>query len=921
MSVAFDIVAMETPGPSQSTLDETLSVFTQDAVPLTTSEVAAALDCTREAATEKLEGLAAQGYLESKAVGEDGRVWWRATEGDTAIQASTQPALDQAQFRELVETVTDYAIFVLDAEGYVQTWNDGAKQIKGYDDEEIIGEHFSTFYTEEDREAGVPDANLEKAAEHGRTEDEGERVRQNGSRFWANVTITALHDDDGELQGFMKVTRDMTERHEYEQRLREQKERFETLVREVKDYAIFLLDAEGYVQTWNEGARQLKGYDDEEIIGEHFSTFYTEEDREAGRPEQNLEKAKANGRTEDERERVRQDGTRFWANVIITALHDDEGDLRGFAKVTRDMTERHEYEERLREQRDELDELNQINAVIRDIDQALVTATSREEIEQAVCDRLAASDTFSGAWTAEYTEDYEDVTPRAFAGIDEEYLDAIRTADATAGRETGGGTETAESTKRTETGVGATALQNRTVQPVQRLRTDRSGEPWRDASTAEGYGSAIAVPLVYNEVEYGVLTVYADRESAFDQRKITVMSEMGETISHALAAIRRKQREQTLTALQKSTRELLNTETQAEIGDIIVETLTDDAALADAVVYRFDADENRLEPMSSSFEAETGANGLGSFGAGSDAPVWRSFREGETRFIEPTASEESVDDLLASEAVTAPDEASDGRRTMVVPLASYGVLAVAATDRETFDGKAQDLVQLVAATAEAALKRTDRERRLQRQNDRLDSFASMLAHELRNPVTIGQIYSNQLPDGADGDAVEYVTEAFDRIEDMIDVLLVLARSREAVDERAPVQLADVAQKAWKQVDAPDATLEIPADHTIQADETYVRHLFRNLLENAVEHGGADVTVTVGDLPAGFYVADDGVGVPADERDDVFETGYTTAADQGGTGLGLAFVRELAEIYEWNYAVTESESGGARFEFTNVSQES
>jgi signal transduction histidine kinase len=226
----------------------------------------------------------------------------------------------------------------------------------------------------------------------------------------------------------------------------------------------------------------------------------------------------------------------------------------------------------------------------------------------------------------------------------------------------------------------------------------------------------------------------------------------------------------------------------------------------------------------------------------------------------------------------------------------------------------QTFLDLLGQCANYELERSHHEAQLEDKNDRLESFASMLAHELRNPVTIGQIYGRQLPDEADAEAIEYVTEAFDRIEDMIDVMLVLTRGREAVGERTPVSLASVARDVWDDVDAPDANLDVTLDRTIQADETYVRHLFRNLLENAVEHGGADVSVTVGDTSDGFYVADDGPGIPPDEREAVFESGYTTTADTGGTGLGLAFVQKLAEVYEWDYAVTESEAGGAQFEF-------
>ncbi|WP_134671691.1 PAS domain S-box protein [Halorussus marinus] len=215
-------------------------------------------------------------------------------------------------------------------------------------------------------------------------------------------------------------------------------------------------------------------------------------------------------------------------------------------------------------------------------------------------------------------------------------------------------------------------------------------------------------------------------------------------------------------------------------------------------------------------------------------------------------------------------------------------------------------------------ERKEREQRLRAQNERLESFASMLAHELRNPVTIGQIYTQQLSTDPDPTAVEYVTEAFDRIEDMIDVMLVLTRGRDAVSGDATIHLEAVAREAWAEAQTRDATVDVALEKTIEADETYISHLFRNLFENAVEHGGADVTVTVGDLPDGFYVADDGEGIPAGERETVFEVGYTTASDTGGTGLGLAFVAELADVYEWTVTVTESPTGGARFEFRDDS---
>ena len=245
----------------------------------------------------------------------------------------------------LVETVEDYAIFNLSPSGEIRSWNRGAARIMGYAADEIIGQNFSRFYTPEDLERDQPGLELRVAAKEGRIEDEGWRVRKTGDRFWANTVITALRDDDGRLRGFAKVTRDLTARREAEERLRRSEEFFRLLVASVKDYAIFMLDPTGRVATWNAGAERIKQYGPHEIIGRHFSIFYPEEDIRLRKPQRELEIAIRDGSVEDESWRLRKDGTRFWANVVITAVRDEKGELIGFAKVTRDVTDRKRAEE------------------------------------------------------------------------------------------------------------------------------------------------------------------------------------------------------------------------------------------------------------------------------------------------------------------------------------------------------------------------------------------------------------------------------------------------------------------------------------------------------------------------------------------------------------------------------------------------
>nr|WP_233271774.1 PAS domain S-box protein [Paraburkholderia acidiphila] len=246
---------------------------------------------------------------------------------------------NERRFEALVEPIEDYAIFLLDKHGYIASWNRGAARIKGYEAHEIIGQHFSRFYTDEANARRWPDHELEQAALHGRFNDEGWRVRKDGTMFWANVVITALRERDGSLSGFAKVTRDLTAERRQVEALRLSEERFRLLVESVSDYAIFMLDPQGHVISWNAGATNLKGYRPAEIVGQHFSVFYPPEEIAAGLPERELRRAKDFGRVATEGWRVRKDGSMFWANVTITAVHDGHGRLTGFAKVTRDMTE------------------------------------------------------------------------------------------------------------------------------------------------------------------------------------------------------------------------------------------------------------------------------------------------------------------------------------------------------------------------------------------------------------------------------------------------------------------------------------------------------------------------------------------------------------------------------------------------------
>ena len=276
---------------------------------------------------------------------------------------SRAPQDDSARYRSLIEAVTDYAIYMLDPMGIVTSWNAGAQRFKGYAPREIIGQHFSRFYTDKDRAQNLPARALETAVREGKFESEGWRVRKDGTRFWAYVVIDPIRDSSGELTGFAKVTRNLTERRLAEEALRRSQEQFRLLVQGVTDYAIYMLDPEGSVTSWNAGAERIKGYTADEIVGKNFSQFYTPEDREQARPQRALETAAREGRFENEGWRVRKDGSRFWSHVILDPIRDDDGTLLGFAKITRDVTEKKATQEALERAREALFQSQKMDAV------------------------------------------------------------------------------------------------------------------------------------------------------------------------------------------------------------------------------------------------------------------------------------------------------------------------------------------------------------------------------------------------------------------------------------------------------------------------------------------------------------------------------------------------------------------------------
>jgi PAS domain S-box-containing protein len=272
-------------------------------------------------------------------------------------------AFEDKRFRLLIDAVIDYAIYMIDPDGVIISWNAGARRFKGYEEAEILGQHFSRFYTDEDRRIGKPQMALDTAIREGRFEGEGWRVRKDGTHFWSHVVIDPIYDPSGTLLGFAKITRDLTDRKMAEEVLKQSEQQFRLLVQSVTDYAIYMLAPDGRLTNWNLGAQRIKGYAPEEVIGQHFSMFYTPEDRAAGEPKRTLDIAVREGRFENKGWRVRKDGTRFFAHVVVDPIWGETGTLLGFAKITRDITEVTQAQQALEKTREALFQAQKMQAI------------------------------------------------------------------------------------------------------------------------------------------------------------------------------------------------------------------------------------------------------------------------------------------------------------------------------------------------------------------------------------------------------------------------------------------------------------------------------------------------------------------------------------------------------------------------------
>ncbi|AHF99276.1 histidine kinase [Halostagnicola larsenii XH-48] len=780
----------------------------QSSTPFFTDEVADALECPRQTTRRYLEDLAERGEIETKQRDDSTRIWWKPQKN---LSNDQEP--DEEQFHAFVSAVEDYAIFMLDPEGTVVSWNEGAERIKGYSEDEIIGEHFSTFYTDDDIADDIPTQNLETAMSEGRVEDEGWRVRNDGSHFWANVIITAIRNSEGTLQGFTKVTRDLTERRKYERQLEEQNERLERqrdeLERELDDIferiddAFYALDAEFKFEYVNEHAEAYFDKSAGELLGRQ--PWEVLEDTESDSIFERFETAMATQEpTTFERY---SDALGIWAMVRIYPSES------GLSVYFRDITDRKEREAELERTRELLEKAQRIADV------------GGWEIDTDTREVLWTDQIFD---VLEVPSDEEPSLDEALSLYHEEDQEIIENA-------------------------------------VEEALT-----------TGTSFDVEVRIRTVSGEVRWLHVVGDPDRED-------------GEVVSlrGALQDVtEQKERERELQRVRDRMEFALRT-TDSVVWDWNVDTdqvsfYPSAESLYGTTIERWDEFIDVVHPEDRQKTQQVIENSLET-GEPNGEEI-RIVRDGEVRWI--VAPGQPVQD-------------DDGSTRMV--------------------GVARDITE-----------RKTYERKLKESNERLEQFAYSASHDLQEPLRmitsylqlIEKQYAHELDETGE-EFIEFAVDGADRMRTMIDDLLEYSRVEtrgdpfESVDLNAVLEdvLADL-QLQIAEHDAEITTEELP---TVDGDASQLYQLFQNLLENAIEYSGDEPPrVHVSATQAGnewvLSVSDKGIGIDSENQDRIFEVFQRLHAqdEHAGTGIGLALCKRIVTRHDGRIWVDSDAGEGATF---------
>ena len=760
------------------------------------------------------------------------------------------------QFRAVAEGASD-AIVTIDTDGVVRFANPAVEPVLGYEPSELEGEPLTTLMPERHRD------------DHREAVD---RYLATGERGvdWSDVRFNALHRGgrevpvslsygEYEVEGerrFVGVIRDDGER-----------ERHRAFIEHASD-VVAVLSSDWRFRYLSPSCERVTGHAPSDLVGERSLDYIHPDDRAAVRTAFENPTAGESPPTAEYRFET-ADGEFRWLESVGSERIETDG-IEGYVVTTRDVSERKERERTLARLREWTRELN-------------YTRTIDEAAELAV-------------------EAVDDLIDAGLSGIHLRTDEGARLEPIALGQSVPNLFETQPSYDRdappgTRAALAWDAFEGEESIVIEELSTY---EPLDERSPAE---SLVLRPIG----DHGVFVVSSPDPHEFTDTDVLVAEIL---TGHLEAALDRIERESRVERLHGATRTLVGAESREEIAERAVEAATDVLGFSIVTVRVHDEAAGGLVPAAVSPEAEELLPERETFTPDGGSLNWAVFEGGEQRMY---------DDIRTTDALDA-DTAL--RSLLIVPIGEYGTIAIGETEPGVFDGVDEYLAGILATAAETAFQAEARTRRLaertaelERQNDRLEEFAGVVSHDLRNPLEVARGRTELAREECDSDHLAAVERAHDRMTALIDDLLTLAREGDPVTDAEPIDLGRVVGSCWRTVDTRDATLRSEAEGMILADEGRLRQLLENLIRNAIEHGGGDVTVAVGTLSDGFYVADDGPGIDPDRREEVFDAGHSTS--QSGTGFGLRIVEQVADAHGWSVRAVESEAGGARFEVTGV----
>lgn len=647
-------------------------------------------------------------------------------------------------------------------------------------------------------------------------------------------------------------------------RARTQRRRLETAIGTAQE-GISILDEDGHFQYVNEGYAELYGYEPEELLGSHWEDIYPADEVEQAR-EEIIPAVEAEGYWHGRTTGRRIDGTTFPEDHVVSTTANGE-----LICTVRDVTGRKEREQKL----------TRLHAATRD----LIEAKTVEEIAALTTD--AAEDILGFPMNGIhcYDEDVDGLVPITVSESSRELLGDPPVLD---------------------DGLA--------------WETYHRGEPRicddvRSADHVLNPDTPVRSEMLLPLNEHGIFIVSSTEIDAFDDADVTFAKLLA---ANAASALDRLTHAQKLECLQERAQTLMNTSSVEETAEIAVAAAHEILGAEISGFHAVSDERERLEPIAvtdtvrevfetpPSYAREADSDPISTF-------VWEVFDNGEPRY---------VNDI---DAHSVPATETPARSAIIYPIDDEGIFLVTSTDSNAFDDIDAKLTDILASTLTTALQRVDREsllrdrtEELERQNDRLEQFTSVVSHDLRNPLQVAKGGVELAREDCDSPHLDETAQALDRMAVLIDELLSLARDETDVSDYEVINIQEQSKRCWQNVDTAEASLFLEDDRNplIRADRSRLEQLLENLFRNAVEHGGENVTVTIGTLEGnGFYIEDDGPGIPAEQQSAIFERGYTTSA--AGTGLGLSIVREIATAHGWEITVTDSENGGARFEITGV----